>query len=173
MKTLLRMKTSLQESVQDMLNKQMEMEAHSSAVYLGMSSWCHEQGLIKSGEYFKKQSHEEREHMLRIYDYMIDMGGRAISPTVNDVQNDFTDLKSLLELYLEMEIKITESFNKMTGACMKVNDFQTVKFFDWFLNEQIEEEDNARRTLEIYELIGTELDGLFKIDHQIGELGGA
>lgn len=173
MKTLLRMKTSLQESVQNMLNEQMAMEAHSSAVYLGMSSWCHEQGLIKTGEYFKKQSAEEREHMLRIFDYMIDMGGRAISPTVTDVQNDFTDLKSLLELYLEMEIKITESFNKMTGACIKVNDFQTVKFFDWFLNEQIEEEDNARRTLEIYELIGTELDGLFKIDHQIGELAGA
>lgn len=173
MKTLLRMKTSLQESVQNMLNEQMTMEAHSSAVYLGMSSWCHEQGLIKTGEYFKKQSAEEREHMLRIFDYMIDMGGRAISPTVSDVQNDFTDLKSLLELYLEMEIKITESFNKMTGACIKVNDFQTVKFFDWFLNEQIEEEDNARRTLEIYELIGTELDGLFKIDHQIGELAGA
>lgn len=170
MKTLLRMKTSLQESVQDMLNKQIEMEAHSSAVYLGMSSWCHEQGLIKTGAYFKKQSNEEREHMLRIYDYMIDMGARAISPTVVDVQNDFSDLKSLLELYLEMEIKITESFNKMTGACIKSNDFQTVKFFDWFLNEQIEEEDNARRTLEIYELIGTELDGLFKIDHQIGEL---
>lgn len=173
MKTLLRMKTSLQESVQNMLNEQMTMEAHSSAVYLGMSSWCHEQGLIKTGEYFKKQSAEEREHMLRIFDYMIDMGGRAISPTVTDVQNDFTDLKSLLELYLEMEIKITESFNKMTGACIKVNDFQTVKFFEWFLNEQIEEEDNARRTLEIYELIGTELDGLFKIDHQIGELAGA
>ncbi|TAF72913.1 MAG: ferritin [Bacteroidetes bacterium] len=173
MKTLLRMKTSLQESVQNMLNEQMTMEAHSSAVYLGMSSWCHEQGLIKTGEYFKKQSAEEREHMLRIFDYMIDMGGRAISPTVSDVQNDFTDLKSLLELYLEMEIKITESFNKMTGACIKVNDFQTVKFFEWFLNEQIEEEDNARRTLEIYELIGTELDGLFKIDHQIGELAGA
>lgn len=167
------MKTSLQESVQNMLNEQMTMEAHSSAVYLGMSSWCHEQGLIKTGEYFKKQSAEEREHMLRIFDYMIDMGGRAISPTVSDVQNDFTDLKSLLELYLEMEIKITESFNKMTGACIKVNDFQTVKFFEWFLNEQIEEEDNARRTLEIYELIGTELDGLFKIDHQIGELAGA
>lgn len=167
------MKTSLQESVQNMLNEQMTMEAHSSAVYLGMSSWCHEQGLIKTGEYFKKQSAEEREHMLRIFDYLIDLGGRAISPTVTDVQNDFTDLKSLLELYLEMEIKITESFNKMTGACIKVNDFQTVKFFDWFLNEQIEEEDNARRTLEIYELIGTELDGLFKIDHQIGELAGA
>lgn len=170
MKTLLRLKTSLQESVQDMLNKQMEMESHSSAQYLAMSAWCHEQGLIETGEYFKKQSEEERTHMLKLYDYLIDMGGRALSPEVKNIQNDFTDLKAILEQYLEMEISITESFNKMTDACMKAKDFQTVKFFEWFLTEQMEEEDQARRTLEIYELIGTELDGLFKIDHQIGKL---
>jgi ferritin len=169
-KSALRMKTSLQEGVLDMLNEQMKMEAHSSALYLSMSAWCHDQGLIETGDYFKRQSEEERSHMLKIYDYIIDMGGRAISPEVTNIQTDFSDLKDVLETALEAEIKITDSFNRMTGACMKMNDFQTVKFFDWFLNEQMEEEDQARRTIEIYELIGTELDGLYNIDREIGKL---
>jgi ferritin len=148
----------------------MAMVAHSSAAYLAMSAWCHDQGLIETGEYFKIQSNEEREHQLKIYDFLIETGARAISPEVKNVKNDFENLKEILELALNMEISITESFNKITDTCFKNKDYQTIKFLEWFLAEQIEEEDNARRAIEIYELIGTELDGLFKIDHQIGKL---
>lgn len=168
---MLRLKSSLQESILDLLNNQIKMEAHSSAAYLAMSAWCHEQGLIECGDYFKQQSNEEREHMLKIYDYIIDMGGKAISADVSNIKHDFSDLKELLDTALEMEISITDSFNKMSATCIKNSDFQTLRFFDWFLDEQKEEEDNARRAIEIYELIGTELDGLFKIDHQIAKLG--
>ncbi|TAH26636.1 MAG: ferritin [Cytophagales bacterium] len=170
-KSILRLKSSLQESILDMLNAQIKMEAHSTSAYLAMSAWCHEQGLIECGDYYKHQSDEEREHMLRIYDYIIDMGGKAISPEVSNIQHEFADLRALFELALEMEVAITDSFNKMSATCVKNADFQTLKFFDWFLEEQKEEEDNARRALEIYDLIGIELDGLFQIDHQVAKLG--
>lgn len=168
--TLSRQKTSLQNSTIELLNKQMEMEAHASMAYLAMSAWCHENDFIYSGEYFKKQAHEEREHMLKIYDFLIETGARALAPEVKNVNNDFTELKEVLETYLSMEIEVTESINKIYDSCLKSKDFQAMKLLEWFLNEQIEEEDNARRTLEIYDLIGTELDGLFKIDYQIGQL---
>lgn len=170
-KSILRLKSSLQESILDMLNSQIKMEAHSMAGYLAMSAWCHEQGLVQLGEYYKSQSEEEREHMLKIYDYIIDMGGKAISPDVHNVQHDFMDLRALFEMALEMEVEITDSFNKMSAECIRNADFQTLRFFDWFLDEQKEEEDYARRALEIYDLIGTELDGLFKIDYQVSKLG--
>ena len=62
--SILRQKTSLQDSVLDILNKQMGVEAHSSALYLSMSAWCYSQGLRGCGEYFRKQAAEEREHMM-------------------------------------------------------------------------------------------------------------
>ncbi|MCS7005737.1 MAG: ferritin [Cytophagales bacterium] len=170
MKSLTRLKTSLQDIIQDILNKQMVMEAESSAMYLAMSAWCHQQGLIECASYFKKQSGEEREHMLRIFDYICDMGGIAISPAVAEVKHEYSSLKEVLETALEQEIKITESFNRIVDTCIKAKDYQTVKFCDWFLEEQMEEEQQARRALEIHDLIGTENDGLFKIDHQIGKL---
>ena len=65
--SVLRLKTSLQDSVLDLLNEQIAMEAHSEASYLSMSAWCYAQGLVGCGEFFKKQSGEEREHMMKLF----------------------------------------------------------------------------------------------------------
>lgn len=167
---LLRIKTSLQERIQELLNNQIAMEAHSSALYLAMSAWCSVHGLQESAKFYKKQSGEERGHMLRIFDYVAEVGGYAISPEVKDIPQTFENLFEVLSKALEAEIKITESFNFMTDECHKAKDFQTAKFLQWFLVEQLEEEKTARRALELYELIGNDNDGLFKIDHQIGKL---
>lgn len=167
----LRKKTSLTDEMVASLNKQIANEAHSASVYQAMSSWLHYQGLIESGKYFRKQSEEERGHMYKIHDYLLDMGAQAISPEITDIPNNFSDLREILDMYLGMEIGITKNFNDLSEKALKLKDFQTLQFLAWFLDEQKEEEDNARRTIEIYELIGTELDGLFKIDKYIGKLG--
>jgi ferritin len=168
--SVMRLKTSLQDSVVDVLNKQMEMEAHSSAAYLSMSAWCYSQGLVGAGDYFKKQSGEERDHMLRLFDYIADMGGMPVSPEVKNIEAGFEGLRDILVKALEMEISITESFNNMTDFCQKAKDFQTVKFIHWFLDEQMEEEQQARRCLEIYDLIGVQDGGLYRIDKEIKKL---
>ncbi|SMO71687.1 ferritin [Solitalea koreensis] len=171
MKTALRFKTSLQENIQDLLNDQIAMEAHSSSAYLAMSAWCHVQGLQGTANFYRKQSGEERNHMMKIFDYIADAGGHPISPDVKDIPKNFNNLHDLLLASLEMEVKITESFNKIVEQCNKSRDFQTARFLDWFLDEQLEEEKTARRAIELYELIGTEGTGLFRIDHEIEKLG--
>ena len=168
--SVIRKKTSLQDSVLDLLNKQMVKEAYSSSLYLSMSAWCYEQGLENCGKFFKKQSGEERDHMMRIFDYITDMGALAIAPEVPRVESSFNNLRSIFELALESEIAITESFNYMTEHCHSVRDFQTVKFFDWFLNEQMEEEQQARRCIELFDIIGTGDGGLYKIDREVLKL---
>jgi ferritin len=171
MKTsVIRLKTSLQDSVLELLNEQMGMEAHSSASYLSMSAWCYAQGLIGCGSYFKKQSGEEREHMLKLFDYVADAGGLPVSPEVTKIERSFEGLRDILVKALEMEIGITQNFNRITEHCHKIKDYQTAKFVQWYLDEQREEEQQARRCLEIYDLIGIEQDGLWRIDKEIHKL---
>lgn len=167
--SILRQKTSLQESVLDLLNKQMAVEAHSSALYLSMSAWCYAQGLRGCGEFFRKQSDEEREHMLKIFHYITHAGALAVSPEVTDVTRTFDDLRSVLVMALNQEIQITENFNKMTEHCQKVRDFQTAKFIQWYLDEQYEEEQQARRCIEIFDLMNAK-DALYDIDREIHDL---
>lgn len=168
--SVIRLKTSIQDSVLDMLNEQIAMEAHSSSTYLSMSAWCYAQGLNGSGEYFKIQSGEEREHMLRLFDYIVDAGGLALSPEVSKIERNFEGLRDILVKALEQEISITQSFNRITEQCHKVKDYQTARFIQWYLDEQIEEEQQARRCIEIYDIVGTEAGGLYRIDKEILKL---
>jgi ferritin len=165
--SVIRLKTSLQDSVLDMLNEQIGMEAHSSSAYLSMAAWCYSQGLNGSGDYFKIQSGEEREHMLKIFDFIVDMGGMPVSPAVPKVERNFEGLRDVFVKALEQEITITVSFNRITDHCHKVKDFQTARFVQWYLDEQLEEEQQARRAIEIYDLIGTEDGGLYRIDKEV------
>ncbi|HTF82903.1 MAG TPA: ferritin, partial [Cytophagales bacterium] len=128
----LRQKSSLKEEILDILNKQIAKEAHSAAVYQGMSSWLHTQGLLESAKYFRKQSDEERVHMYKFVDYIQDMGGHAHSPEIINVTNQYTGLKEILDTYLDMEIKITESINNIADLSLRFKDFQTLHFLGWF-----------------------------------------
>jgi len=168
--SIIRKNTSLNEEIINVLNQQIAIEAHSSSAYLGMSAWCHLKGYIHAGDFFRHQSAEETVHKMKLFDYILDMGAHALAPEVHQINNNFDDLRQVLDTYLEMEINITTRFNKIAKKCFDVADFQTFSFIQWFLDEQIEEEDTARRTIEIYELIGIELDGLFQIDKAIGKL---
>ena len=167
--SILRQRTSLQDTVLDILNKQMGVEAHSSALYLSMSAWCFAQGLNGCGEFFRTQAAEEREHMMKIFNYIADSGALAISPEVTKVERGFEDLRSIFVMALDQEIEITENFNKMTEHCQKVRDYQTARFLQWYLDEQFEEEQQARRCIEIFDLMNQK-DALYDIDREIRHL---
>ena len=167
MKDLLRLRTSLTEDIEKALNEQIKMEAEASAMYLAMSSWCDRNGYDFSAGYFKNQSDEEREHMLRLFKYVSDMGGRAISPDVTGVQVEFESFRSVFEQALQQEIAVTQSFNRMADKCQKAKDYVTFTFLQWFLKEQIEEEYVARRALELFEIIGEEGTGRYEIDKRV------
>lgn len=167
MKDLLRLKTSLNEQIEKILNDQIKVEAHSSAIYLAMSSWCDDQGYDFSSAYFEKQSGEERHHMLKLFNYVNDRGGKAISPEVVSIPADFESFRSVFEQALEQEMYVTQQFNNIADQCFKVKDFVTFQFIQWFLQEQIEEEYVARRILEMFDVIGEEGTGRWEIDKHV------
>lgn len=167
MKDLLRLRTSLSEEIEVLLNEQIKTEAYSSAVYLAMASYCDRNGFDNSAGYLQKQSNEEREHMLKIFNYVNDLGGRAISPEVVNIPQEFESFKGVFELALQQEIKVTNQINRLADQCLKYKDFTTFEFLQWFLKEQIEEEYVARRILELFDVIGEEGTGRWQIDKTI------
>jgi ferritin len=167
MKDLLRMKTSLHEEIETILNEQIKWEAYASSLYLSMSSWCDNQGLDFSAEFFAKQSNEERNHMLKLFKYVNDRGGRAISPEITNIPTDFESFRSVFEQTLQQEMFVTQQFNNMADKCLKLKDFVTFQFLQWFLEEQIEEEYVARRILDMFDVIGEEGTGRWEIDKHI------
>lgn len=167
MKDLLKLKSSLTEEIENILNTQIKVEAHSSSLYLAMSAWCDDQGLDNASRFFAKQSDEERAHMLKIFNYISSRGGKPISPEVTNIPQDFESFRGVFEQTLEQEMFVTEQFNNIAAKCQQVKDYVTFNFLGWFLEEQVEEEYVARRILELFDVIGEEGTGRWEIDRHL------
>jgi len=171
MKDLVRMRTSIAEDMQQLLNEQIKIEAASSAKYLAMASWCAEQGFVNSEAYLMTQAQEEREHMIKFFKYVNEAGGRAISPEVAHIPHEFESLRDIFETALEQEIGVTNSIYKLVEAARKGRDFITEHFLQWFVQEQMEEEVNARRAVQLFDIIGEESGfHIYQIDKAIGKV---
>jgi ferritin len=171
MKDLLRARTSLKEEIEILLNGQIKMEAEASSKYLAMASWCDRNGFKNSATYFMNQSHEERAHMLKIFNYIMTVGGTAVSPEVPAVKQEYATFRDVFETALVSEIAVTQSINRIVTQARKEEDYATENFLQWFVNEQIEEEDNARRAIELFDVIGEEGVGQYYIDKAIAKIG--
>lgn len=168
MKDLMRIKSLLSTEIETLLNQQVKKEAHSSAVYLSMASWCDRNGFDGSADFFFQQSNEEREHQLKLYKYILDMGGTAISPEINNIKLEYSTFREVFEDALDQEIAITQSFKNIVARCHKEQDYVTLEFLNWFLKEQREEEYIARRALELFDVIGENGTGFWDVDKNIG-----
>jgi ferritin len=170
MKDLLKFGRSMDEHLEGILNDQIKVESHASSVYLAMSSWCGNQGYDFSADFFAKQAEEERSHMLKLFNYVNDRGGRAISPAIENIPKDFDSFRGLFEQTLGMEMHVTQRFNDMADTCIRLKDFVTFHFIQWFLAEQIGEEYVARRILELFDVIGEDGTGRWEIDRRIPQV---
>lgn len=171
MKDLIRLRTSLKEEIEIVLNSQAKIEAEASQKYLAMASWLERAGYEKSAGYMYKQADEEREHFLKIFKYINEVGGTAITPTVGDVQQDFISFKDIFEVALQNEIFVSNSIHRIVAKCRQENDFATEEFMMWYVKEQREEERNARRALELIDLIEETGIGKFVLDKEIAKIG--
>ncbi|SNR17603.1 ferritin [Tenacibaculum jejuense] len=153
MKTAIRKQMTINPVVMDLLNSQIALEMKASASYLAMASWCDQRELVNSKSFFYKQAEEEREHAMKIFTFINDNGGAAISPSVENVNNDFESLRAIYETSLDQEINVTESIFNIFKTARKEDDFVTEVFLQWFISEQSEEEDTMRSIIDVFDLM--------------------
>lgn len=167
MKDVARQNLSIKVETMDLLNNQIKMEAHASATYLAMASWCDQNGFFNSAKFFYKQAEEERSHMMKIFEFVIEAGGNAISPDITGISHNYSSIVDVFENTLEHEIKVTNSIHAIVRKARDIGDLVTERFLDWFIMEQVEEENTIRDILDMIALTGTEGVGLQMIDDHI------
>ncbi len=159
----------LSKRINNALNKQIEMEAFASAYYLAMASWCDQKGFEGSAEFFYNQSEEERMHMVKIFRFVNEAEGRAVSPGIEQPRQEFSKFSELFEIALEQERKVTKSIYDIMQIARDENDFATQNLLQWFVDEQLEEEKQMTTILDKLRLIGEEGVGLYMLDNELRE----
>lgn len=162
----------LSKTIQNALNKQVEIEAQSSQVYLAMASWAEIQpGIDNITEFFYRHSDEERMHMLKIIHFINERGGFAIVPKLDQPVLTFPSIKHAFKQLLDHEIMVSQSINNLVDIALSEKDYATHNFLQWYVAEQIEEERLARTMNDKLELIGDDKSGLYLLDRDILQVG--
>lgn len=158
----------LSKSLQEALNRQVQMEAQSSQAYLAMASWAEIQpGLEGVTEFFYNQSEEERVHMLKLLRYINERGGYGVVSELKQPMVTFPSLKKLFDEFLNHELQVSNSINELVDMTLQEKDFATHNFLQWYVSEQLEEERIARTLNDKLEMIGEDRGGLYLFDRDM------
>lgn len=160
----------LSEKMATALNEQISMEAYASFLYLSMASWCENQGLEGTSQFFYRQSAEEHDHMMRIFRYILEMDNRSIVPAVKQPPIDFESVQGIFQDVYIHEQKVTSSIGQLVDLANAENDHITHNFLQWYVTEQREEEALIRNILDKLKLIGDGPQSLYFIDKEITEI---
>jgi ferritin len=157
----------MNKKIEKALNDQVAMEGNASNYYLAMAAWCAQNGFEGTAKFFHSQSEEEREHMMKIFHYIIDAGGRAEVPAIEKPQSNFKSLPSTFDIALKNEVKVTKSIHKMLDLSNEQKDHRTSNFLQWFVTEQMEEENQFQTILDKLKIIGDDGRSLYMLDKEL------
>ena len=157
----------LSKKIEAALNEQVALEHESSQYYLAMASWAEVKGYKGVSMFLFRQSEEERMHMLKLFHFINDRGGHALVPSPPAPPSSFTNVNGIFEHVLKHEQKVTSEINKLVDACLKEKDYTTHNFMQWYVTEQIEEENMARHLLDKLNLIGNDKGGIYLFDRDL------
>ena len=150
------------------LNKQINAELFSSYLYLSMSSYAAHIGLPGSANWFYIQAQEELTHVQRFYAYINSQGQQVILDEIAKPENTFDSPLSMFEKTLEHEQVVTGLVNDLVNIARDERDHATEIFLQWFVTEQVEEEENASDIIAKLKLAGDQGGGLFMVDKELG-----
>jgi ferritin len=152
----------------DSLNKHMNLELYSAHLYLSMSSCSNELGLKGAANWFFVQYREEMIHFLKFYTYLVEQGINITLLSSKAVPNSYKSLLDMMQKTLAHEQLITSCINELSEQAVQEKDHATQIFLQWFVTEQIEEENNDRDLIAKLKLVGNNGHGILMIDSEMG-----
>lgn len=155
--------------VAEKLNDQLNLEIFSSYLYLEIANYFVEEGLDGFANWMDIQVQEELDHAKLILNYLHENDVKVRLDKIDNPTRDYEKHIEALEEVLDHEKLITRSIHDIYDVAFSEKDFRSLKFLDWFVEEQGEEEANASELITKYELFGDEKKGLYLLDKELGQ----
>lgn len=156
----------MNETVAKLLNEQINKELYSAYLYLDIANYYDEIDLNGYSNYYMIQAQEERDHAMLFMQYMQSNGLKVTLDAIAKPDKVLDSVLAPLEVAAEHERYVTDLINNIYHEAYQAKDYRTMKFLDWFVNEQREEEDNADSMVSRYKLFGTDPRGLYLLDQE-------
>ena len=145
----------------DLLRAQVRNEFTAAQQYTALAVWLDDQDLPQLAAHFYAQALEEREHAMMMVQYLLDNDLPVGVPGIDEVRNDFTNVREVVELTLKQERAVTDQIAQLARTARDEGDYLGEQFMQWFLKEQVEEVATVSTLLTVVERAG---DNLFHIE---------
>ena len=159
------MDTQLEKLWQD----QIRNEWYSEYLYMSMAAWFESANLEGFAHWMYKQAEEEHAHGRKMFDFLIDRGVKVVLQAIPQPPVDFASPLEVFEKSLEHERKVTALINGIADQADKANDRPSKVFIQWFITEQVEEEKNASRIVDLLKKIPASSGAIYQLDHQLSK----
>ena len=159
----------LKERIQEALNEQLNAELYSSYLYLSMSAYFETVDLPGFASWMRVQAMEELTHAMKFYKFINERGGRVLLKEIKAPPVEWDSPIAAFRQAYEHEQYVTSLINKLVDLAMEEKDHATYNFLQWFVNEQVEEEDSANSVVQKLKLVGERGGGLFMLDKELGQ----
>jgi len=157
----------LNKKMEDAINEQIKWELYSGYLYLSMSAWFAAEGLPGFAHWMRLQGQEELTHALKFYDYVLERGGRVALMSIDQPEKDWKTPLAVLEHTQTHEQHVTARINDLMTTAQKEKDHAAVIFLQWFVSEQVEEEDSVAEVLSKLKLVSKDGAGMYMLDKEM------
>lgn len=160
----------LNKAITDKLNEQINLEFHSSNIYLQMSAWCEKRGYTGAAAFLRRHADEEMQHMQKLFQYINETGGLPILGKIEAPRAEYASLREVFETTLEHEKFITSKINELVEVTYESKDYSTFNFLQWYVAEQHEEETLFSGIIDKFDILGEDGRSLYFIDRDLATL---
>ncbi len=154
--------------MEEALNKQLNAELYSGYLYLSMAAYFEEIDLGGFANWMRVQAQEELSHGMRFYDYIVQRGARVTLSEIEKPQSSWESPVDVFEHVLSHEKTVSGLIDDLVDLSIEERDHSTNNFLQWFVAEQVEEEESASSALNKVKLANESSNGLFLVDSDFG-----
>lgn len=157
----------LSDEITEMLSQQVGNEVFASYSYHGVAAWFDITGLKGFSTYHEKQGKGEIEHAMKIFKHMLEAGAEPNLPAISAPLVRYDSVEQALQAIVDHEKSVTESWRKIGEQAMEDKDMATMGLAQWFMTEQLEEENSAITLLQRAKMAGKQ--GIITVDAELSK----
>ena len=149
------------------INDQINAELWSAYLYLAMSMDAEAKGLKGVANWFYVQYLEEQDHARIFMNYLNSRDAKVALLPIDEVPTEWDGALAMFRQTLEHEKKVTSLINTLAAIANDDRDFASINRLVWFIDEQVEEEENAREMIAAFEAVEGNKYGTYMLDKEL------
>ena len=157
----------LSQNLYKAINDQINAELWSAYLYLSMSMDCEAKGYKGIANWFYVQFQEEQAHARIFMNYLNSVDAKVKLLPIAEVKTSWDSVLDMFKQTLEHEKKVTGMINNIAAIANEDKDYAAINRINWFIDEQVEEEESAREMITTFEAVEGNKYGMYMIDKEL------